>query len=190
MNRRIRSTCLAALGAVVLFASPLRAAQPSEAPSPINPHIRVLDPCRSALLDDAVRLSPTTRQLVATLEKSDVIVYVRCSFFKDSTLAGRLSFLGAVGGLRYVVVEVRFYEPPNTQIATLAHELQHAVEVAGDASIHDAKTMAAYYRQHGHATSLGATLFETTAAREVGLRVHRELFDAARTRASDGGVNE
>lgn len=186
MNRRVRSLSLAVLCVVALFATPLAAAPLSETPPPVHPHVRVLDPCRGTLLDEAVRLSPTMRQLVTTLDGSDVVVYVRCGFFKDSTLAGRLSFLGAVASLRYVVVELRIYEPMSTQVATLGHELQHAVEVASDESIQDAKTMAAYYRQHGHTIGLGSTLFETDAARAVGLRVHRELVES-RARTADGG---
>lgn len=182
METVVRRVVVMSLLSTLLFASPLEAAD-EQAPS--DPHVRTLEPCRPTLVEDAMRLSPTVRDLVDTLEQSDLVVYVRCAFFKDSSITGRLSFMGAVADRRYVVVEIKLYEQYSLQMATLAHELQHAVEVADAASIRDTTTMARHYRLIGIAIDRHPLIFETLAARAVGERVHRELFGAsARSRAT------
>jgi hypothetical protein len=187
MDTFVRRTLVISSLLAVLFAASLQAAPVQTVDSAsTDPHIRVLEPCRGSMVEDAARQSPTLQSLVDTLEGSDVIVYVRCVFFKDSTITGRLAFLGAVAGLRYVIVEVRFHEQPSSQVATLAHEMQHAVEVAQAPSIHDSETMAQHYRSIGTAVGRHPLIFETMAARAVAERVHRELSaTSVRSRATD-----
>ncbi len=182
MENVVRRLVVICLVGPLQFASSVQAA---DQPSP-DPHVRTLHPCRSTLVDEAMRQSPTVHELVDTLEQSDLVVYVRCTFFKDSSITGRLSFLGAVADRRYVVVEIKLHEQHGSQIATLAHELQHAVEVAQAPSIRDTASMAVHYRQIGIAIDRHPLIFETLAARAVGDRVHRELFSAsARARAAE-----
>lgn len=178
----VRRSVVITLVASFLFVSSSQAADQSSS----DPHVRTLEPCRSTLVEEAAQQSPTVRALVDTLEQSDLVVYVRCVFFKDSTLTGRLAFLGAVADLRYVVVEVRFHEQSSAQIATLGHELQHAVEVSEAPSIRDPLTMAAHYRKIGIAIGRHPLIFETAAARAIAERVHKEVFAAStRSRAAD-----
>jgi len=179
VGRRLVVTCLVAAS---LFAS----VQAADDQPPVDPRVRTLEPCRATLVEDAARLSPTVRELVDTLEQSDLVVYVRCTSFKDSTVTGRLSFLGSVADRRYVVVEIKLYEQYSSQIATLAHELQHAVEVAAAPSIRNSATMAKHYMLIGIAIDRHPLIFETMAARAIGERVHRELFGvSAHARAAD-----
>lgn len=76
-------------------------------------------------------------------------------------------------------------------IATIAHELQHALEVSGDHSVVDQRTMAGLYKRIGRrSTSTAIAGYETVAAQEAGLQVRRELVAssaaaAAASRASD-----
>jgi len=68
-------------------------------------------------------------------------------------------------------------------ISTLAHELQHAVEIADRPAIVDEGTFARVYAQIGHATrpSPGARHgFDTVAAISIGHRVWRELWAVER----------
>jgi hypothetical protein len=182
METVVRRVVVITLVVAVLFASSPQAADQVFS----DPHVRMLEPCRGSLVEDAARLSPTVRELVETLERSDLVVYVRCALLKNSSITGRLSFLGAVADRRYVVVEIRLHDQYSSQISTLAHELQHAVEVAQAPSIRDNASMAAHYRQIGIAIDRHPLIFETLAAREIGDRVHRELFGAsARMRAAE-----
>ncbi len=184
METFVRRVAVISLSLSILT-SPFQAAaqSPIDATSP-DRHVRLLEPCRTTLLDDATRLSPTVEQLVDRLEHSDLVVYVRCAFLKNSAITGRMAYLGTTAGRRYVIVEIKLHDQYSTQIGTLAHELQHAVEVADAPSVRNSISMAAHYRAIGFAVDRHPMIFETWAARAVGDRVHRELFGAsARTRA-------
>ena len=137
--------------------------------------LRVLPPCAKNLIEDATAQSSTIRALATRIEQSDLIVFIRCLPFKDHLLAGRMVFLTSIAGQRYLVIELKSPEQWNTQVATVAHELQHAVEVANEPSVRNQATMAQYYRRTGVTISSRPLIFDTEAARQTGLRVQREL---------------
>jgi hypothetical protein len=163
--------------AVILLSILLLAAASVQAGEPIgDPHVRLLFPCDKSLIDDASQNSETVRGLMDRLTQSDLVVYVRCTTFKSSALAGRLMFMGAVAGVRYVVVDVRIQTQWRNHVATLAHELMHAVEVAEAPWVQNNADMERFYREVGMMTNDRPRSFETAAARSVGSRVYRELF--------------
>jgi len=67
-------------------------------------------------------------------------------------------------------------------MATLGHELYHALEIAQEPSIVDARTLAAFYRRHGIETGgiAGRQTFETEGAEQAGRQARRELTDNTR----------
>jgi hypothetical protein len=129
----------------------------------------------NTLLDDAHAVSSTVRALVTRIEQSNLIVYVRCVAFNQTPFVGRLMFLTAIAGQRYVVIELKNPEQWQAQVATMAHELQHAVEIADAPWVHSDTSMAQYYREAGITVCKRPLTFDTDAARQVGLRVQREL---------------
>jgi hypothetical protein len=142
------------------------------------PHVRSGSPELIALVDQASRRSPRVRDLIDELEQSDVVVYLRFRSFDTTSLDGRLTFLSKAGGRRYVVVELACGRIRLAQIATLGHELQHAVEIARAPSVVDAKTMASHYARIGtrmDSSEHGQT-FETQDARDTGTCVRREML--------------
>ena len=173
-----------ALLAAVVAASAI-AAPPPAAPlaaagrgdrSPMR-HVRSTQPRTEHLLDLGARRSVTFAALRATLEATDVIVYVQMVGDLRPTLDGRLIFLGSSGGHRYLRIDVRNTLPTHDLLSAIAHELQHAVEVAGSVEVRDAKSMAGFYERIG--VSRGTrTSFDTQAARETGARVKSELLGA------------
>jgi hypothetical protein len=123
-----------------------------------------------------VRISPTLRALVARLRTSDVVVYLRC----DGPAApdGRLTFVSAAGGYRYLVVRMARF-PPAQQIALMAHELQHAVEIADTPAIVDGASLVREYKRIGYVnqwSSLPGLAFDTKAAVATGEQVLKELM--------------
>ena len=72
-------------------------------------------------------------------------------------------------------------------MATLGHELYHALEIAREPSIVDGRTLAAHYRRIGEqqGDTIGRMTFETAAAFEAGRRARRELL-VNRTRSANG----
>jgi hypothetical protein len=149
------------------------------------PHVRP-NPDLRALVDEAARRSPAIRELLERLETLDVIVYIRTRAFAQSDLDGHVGLLAASRGHRYLVIELSFARPGVSQMATLGHELFHAVEIAGEPSIVDARSLAAFYARIGTRTGdwAGRQTFETAAAADAGKRARRELL--TNTRSANG----
>ena len=142
--------------------------------SPRRP-IRSTDRRLRALLEAGVRISPTLRALVARLHASDVVVYLRCDAAGPD---GRLTFVASAGGYRYVVVRMTRF-PRARQIAIMAHELQHAVEIADTPAIVDGPSLEREYKRIGYLnqwSSLPGVAFDTHAAVRAGEQVLKELI--------------
>jgi hypothetical protein len=162
----------------------LAGAGPTDAePQPHIPRLRTADPRIRALIDEGRRTSPTFRALAARIERSDVVVYVQCEAPSSRLGGGRLVFVSSAGGFRYVVVRMGWLPSRRQQIAMLAHELQHAVEIADTPAIVDSESLAREYTRMADAkevTRAGAatTAFDTHAANVAGSRVLRALTSA------------
>jgi hypothetical protein len=150
------------------------------------PHLRTTDAWLRTLIREGIETSPTFRVLVARLERSDVVVYVQCSAYgrPSAVNGGRLTFVSSAGGFRYVVVQMARLPSRAQQIAMLAHELQHAVEIADRPEIIDALSLARAYRHMADASEVRSgdrVAFDTAAAIAMGVRVLLELGGAHRT---------
>ena len=138
-------------------------------------HVRTAEPRLRTLIDDAIATSPTVRALVERITASDVVVFVACEPDPNARTAGRMNFMTASGGVRYVLIRLKPWHRV-TAIAMLAHELQHAAEVAATPSIVDAESLAREYARMGYRKhSLDGLAFDTKEAVEVGRRVIDEL---------------
>lgn len=124
--------------------------------------------------------SPTFRSLVERLEQSDVVAYIQMDVQGFDGVAGRLTFLSAVGGTRYVVIRLTPLRSAVQQLAMIGHELQHAVEVADNPAIVDAESMYREYLRIGYLNGIteSGVAVDTAAALEVGGRISDELRDA------------
>ena len=149
------------------------------------PHVRPEAELR-ALVDDATRGAPSIRGLIDRLEALDVTVYIRVRAFAQPDLEGRVALLSVVGEHRYLVIELACPRTRLAQMATLGHELYHAVEIANEPSIVDARTLAAFYTRIGRRTDdwSGRQMFETDAAADAGVRARRELVINSTRRAN------
>ncbi len=136
----------------------------------------------SALVDEAARRSPAIREWIDRLQELDVTVYVRARTFTQLDLEGRVALLSTAGGHRYLVIELACGRSELTQMATLGHELFHAIEIAEEPSVVDAETLADLYSRIGRKTgdSGGLRTFETEAAAAAGLRARRQLLTSTR----------
>ncbi len=159
---------------VVLISS--RALSAETIPDDRRRHIRTTDPHLIRLLRDGVRTSDTFRRLVDRLNRSDVVVYLDCG---GGTAAsdGRLTFISAVGGYRYVHVRVARLPSADVQIALIGHELQHAVEIADAPDVIDSLSLAREYQRIGFLSPrvTPGVSFDSDAAVTAGNRVLREL---------------
>ncbi len=176
--KRIHHVATIAFAAIVATTS-LRADGPASAN---ESHIRATTPALQALVDESGERSPAFRALVEQINASDVVVYLKYYLFSPAGPDGRLIFVGTAGGRRYVMVQIGCLHTRVDEFAILAHELQHAAEVAAAPSIVDAASLAQHYAtigfvarqwQHGIA-------FETGAAKEAGSLVQQEIIESIR----------
>ena len=128
------------------------------------------------LLRAGVARSATFRAIVDRLEAGDVIVYVMLSPNMRSSLAGKLTWMTQAGTVRYLRATINTEQSSDQMIATLAHELHHALEVSDDLSVIDQRSLLGLYRRIGRPSVSGVNAgWETVAAEETGFKVRREL---------------
>jgi hypothetical protein len=139
-------------------------------------HIRTTDRRLLRLLRDGARSSDTFRRLVDRLRQSDVVVYLECGL-GDRSATGRLTFISAVGGYRYVHVRVARLASADVQIALIGHELRHAVEIADAPGVVDASSLALEYERIGYLSPrlTPGVSFDSDAAVEAGYQILRDL---------------
>ncbi|MCX6549866.1 MAG: hypothetical protein NTY02_02465 [Acidobacteria bacterium] len=128
--------------------------------------------------------SRTFAALSATLKRHNVIVYITsgsCDLGRrDACL---LHYVTTGSGYRYLRIVIRDTAPPARLAGQLAHELQHAVEVA-ESNAANGSAVAALFRRIGSpcAGQHLTTCYETEAAISVQYQVLAEI-NAARRRS-------
>jgi hypothetical protein len=140
--------------------------------------LRLTDARLRVIVDLGRRESPLFRALLDQLDGTDVIVYVQCARLR-SGLDGKLTFLAAAAGVRYVMVRIAWDLPLPRKIAILGHELQHALEIARSPDAVSAETMAAAYERFGFTRNRrrDRVEFDSVAAIDTGMTIARELAE-------------
>ena len=150
-------------------------AQPGSA-SPGPTRLRPIDRKAADLLAAGKVRSATFRRLAETIERSDLIVWVAAAHLQRP---GQLQFVAATPCSRCVRVAVRLPGLENDLVSTLAHELQHAVEIAGASEVRDPASLRRFYERIGESRPAGAGVeVETAAAQRIGRKVLNELLAA------------
>ena len=158
-----------------LIATTALAADPNE--NWREARLRPQDPRLADLLQAGVARSATFRTLVNRLESGNVIVYLSLSQTLRPGVAGKLTWMTKAGNFRYLRATIKLEQTANQMIATLAHELQHALEVSADLDVTDQRSMLALYKRIGRPSHSGlAESWDTEAAQDTGLQVRRELL--------------
>jgi hypothetical protein len=143
--------------------------------------IRPMAPYLEDFLREGLAGSSTFRALVERIKRSDLVVYLAPGTL-DSRLRGRLRFMGAAGHARYLRIEVGWQGSEARSIASLGHELQHAVEVADAPEIRDEASFGREFARIGYPSSavqFGEDRYDTRAAVDAGFRVWQELASEA-----------
>ena len=173
---------------VSVVVSLLAAAAPSAA-GPLGPsvkNVRARDATAALLLRFGNEKSARFREIVGTLEDSNVIVYIEVRLDSRYPVGGGLTFAGEAHGVRWVRATVdsgtgSFASTCQDIVrltSILGHELQHAVEASEAASMRDQAEFARYFRAIG--VDEGPRVLDTMAARRAGSRVADELRGMAR----------
>jgi hypothetical protein len=137
-------------------------------------HVRTTEARLQALVEKGVERSERFRRLVDTLNASDVIVYLQPKINQRS-LAGYLAHRVVVAGpMRYLQIAVDMRGSEDRLISLVAHELQHAVEVAEAPEIRDSRALARMFERVSISFVCGGC-YETKAAGDVEEAVLTEL---------------
>jgi len=136
-------------------------------------HVRTTDRSVRHLLKRGFTRSHTFAQLMARLERSDVIVYVEEVPRLPGALEGRMMMLPRAHAFRYVRIQIALRGSPDDSIALLGHELQHAIEIAEAVDVVDEAGLVKLYQRIG--LRGGLHVFDTIAAQQMGRTVRREL---------------
>ena len=143
---------------------------------PSTTHVRTTEPTIAALIAGGVSKSGTFRHLIDSLNASDVIVYVEPQLTRQA-LGGFLENGVVVsGGYRYLRVAISMRGAKGRIIPILAHELQHALEVAQDPKAVDAITVERLFARLDVPFGCdGSSCSETKAAKDVEDAVSADL---------------
>ena len=140
--------------------------------APNGPRVRAEDPTLSTLIRQATVQSATFRRLVEAIQATDGIVHVmrgRCGHHVRACL---LLWMGAAGPNRMLRVVVDSDKTDIDTMASLGHELRHALEVIAEPSVRTGAGMFQLYTRNG---AVQGVTFETEAAVEAGDAVYQEL---------------
>jgi hypothetical protein len=164
-----RTTSVRALGMVAVFIVFIsdRAALSEE-----TSRVRTEDPALSALIRRGTEDSATFRRLAETIQATDGLVYIvrgRCGHRVRACL---VLWMGVASGNRILRVVVEDTKPELNAIASVAHELRHALEVLAEPSVRTSAGMFALYRRNG---AVRSETFETKETVEIGNTVFNEL---------------
>jgi hypothetical protein len=156
---------LCLLGSAIAWAGP--------APTTAMARVRGLTRDCAELVDDALARSTVVSDLVARLSATDVVVFVSRAHPKIVPTA-ELMWVGSGPGIRYLKIRIGQARMSRDElIEWLAHELQHAVEVASCADVRDLDTFERLFHRIGVEWKPGR--FETAAAVQVQESARREL---------------
>ena len=152
---------------------------PCRADSSPGPRVRSTHAYLRAMIAEAGRRSSTFRGIVAAIEATDGIVYVEHGACQHSLRACLALDVTAAGGFRILRVTVDARQPDWDVMASIGHELRHALEVLENRALVDSASVYLFYAQgreaHAHA-------FETRAATEAGASVRNEVGSFAKGR--------
>jgi hypothetical protein len=142
-------------------------------------HVRASEPQIAALIEEGVAHSLTFRHLVEALDQSDVIVYVDPKLTRQSLGAYLSHHVVVVAGVRYLHVAIDTHGAHGRIVPLLAHELQHAVEVADEPDARDSQGVEKLFERLAIQFGCGGTsCIETQAAKDIESAVSSEFKSA------------
>jgi hypothetical protein len=139
---------------------------------PDSPRVRSTTPAIASLLAEAESRSATFRELVRTIEGTDGIVYVEPGECRHSVRACLSLSVVHTGGYRFLRILVDSAQEIVQLMATIGHELRHAIELLSEPAV---TTTAAAYNYYLREAPTARDVFETMAAVQTGLTVANEL---------------
>jgi hypothetical protein len=168
---------LGRLSVVIISATAIAAGTVRAADTVGSPRVRSSHPYIRAMIAEAVERSPSFRRLVDAIDRTDGIVYVEQGKCGHSVRACLTLSVTPAGTFRILRVLVDSRQPDWDVMASIGHELQHAVEVLGERSLKTSEAVYLFYFREGGTSDHS---FETAAAIKVGNAVRNEVVSFSR----------
>ncbi len=176
LHRRTRRLQCLADRAVFIALAGIGLTQPVAAAGDEPPLVRVrsTDPSLAALIDRAATQSTTFQGLVATIQRSNGMVQIEAGPCGHGVRACLLLWLEMAASNRFlrIYIDRRHGDSDVDVMASMGHELQHAVEALSEPGITDSVRL---YNFFGRLAPTNNTRFETKAGIFVGNLVREEL---------------
>ncbi len=168
---------LGLLLSVAIFAVQSPHARPDDAPG-LFTRVRSTERFMIALIREGYERSPTFRDLVDTLQRSNIIVLVQPAACAGGRIRSCLVSVNGSAIERHIRIMVDPHTSHNVLLATVAHELQHAVEIAEHPEVIDTSGVIRLYRQiaFGPCRDGLSEECETTRAVATESKVREELY--------------
>lgn len=138
--------------------------------------VRSGNPSIVAVIREAAVRSTVFRRLMKTIDATDGLVYVEEGKCGHSVSACLLLTVQVAGPHRLVriLVDPRRDKQDCAFMASIGHELQHAIEVLSEPKVRDYSAAYLFYEREGP-NGGGANRFETAAALQTGFDVSAEV---------------
>jgi hypothetical protein len=132
----------------------------------------------TTLLNDASERSATFRGLVETIGHTDGLVYVDPGKCKAGFAACLMMSVRVAGPYRLLRIVVDTHRRPPEVMASIGHELQHAIEALSEKGVTNNALLEQFFeRLAGGPTARGQLEFETAAAIKAGDCVLKEVTE-------------
>lgn len=171
-RRRLRRSALVSVIVLLLAGMTFGVRAEDERTVDAWPRVRSSHPTITALLTEASNRSSTFRGLVRTIESTDGIVYVEPGRCLHGVRACLSLSITAGGGYRILRILVDLAADMAALMATIGHELRHALEILAEPKV---RTTEQAYMFYAREAPTNLDVFETRAAIQTGLAVQREI---------------
>ena len=145
------------------------------------PRVRAVDPRVAGLIESGTRRSATFKQLIERIDTTDGIVYIDVGVCRPPAVACLPHSMTQAGPNRVLHIVINTRRAPREIVASIAHELSHALEVLAEHAIRDGAAIFNFYSRQGLKRGDG---FETQEAVDTEIKVRSELggdFDKTTT---------
>jgi hypothetical protein len=142
-----------------------------------GPRVRSSHAYLRAMIDEAVRRSNTFRAIITAIEATNGIVYVEHGACMHGVRSCLTLDVTAAAGYRILRIFVDARQPDWDVMASIGHELRHALEVLENPALVDTASVYLFYAQEREAKDRP---FETRAAIDAGFAVRNEVGSFAK----------
>jgi hypothetical protein len=138
------------------------------------PRVRSESPVIAGAIASGIDRSPIFRRLITSIDASDGLLYLAKGECRGSARACLMHLVTISGPHRLLRIRVDLAKTAGCKlVASIGHELQHALEVLSDPSVRSNSGMALFFDRIGAAG--GHLSIETPAAMEMGANVREEV---------------